>query len=150
MNNKIPPPVVGLTVVLLMWGTSSALAEINFNATWQLPVAILVGLLGFAVSIAGLLAFRRVQTTVNPMNPEEASSLVDFGIFRYSRNPMYLGLLLVLAGFAIWFGNPLNFFWLVFFVLFISRFQIAPEERVLQEKFPEAFADYCARVRRWI
>jgi protein-S-isoprenylcysteine O-methyltransferase Ste14 len=75
---------------------------------------------------------------------------VDSGIYRFTRNPMYLGMLLVLTAGAVYLGNLAAFAVLPVFVVCMNRLQICPEERFMQEKFGEAYRDYTARVRRWI
>ena len=100
--------------------------------------------------LAGVVSFRASRTTINPLKPDEASALVTGGIFRFTRNPMYLGMAFVLFAWATHLGNP----WLVVgplvFALYITRFQIIPEERALLANFGELFVAYKARVRRWL
>jgi len=107
-------------------------------------------LAGFVVAILGVREFRKAGTTVDPRFPEKAESLVTDGIFRYSRNPMYLGLLCVLLGWAVYLANWPAFLFLPVFVAYMNRFQIRPEERHMLRKFGDAFSDYASRVRRWL
>jgi protein-S-isoprenylcysteine O-methyltransferase Ste14 len=116
----------------------------------RLVVALVLVLMGAAVSLAGVVSFRRARTTVNPLKPEKTSSLVCSGIYRVTRNPMYLGFLLVLIGWAVMLGSAFAVFGPVLFVVYISLFQILPEERVLQNLFGDEFTAYRARVRRWL
>ena len=109
-----------------------------------------VALLGGGVSLAGAIGFRRAKTTVNPHRPENTSALVTTGIYRFTRNPMYVGVLLVLVGWAVYLSVPWTFAGPLAFFLYIDRFQIAPEERVLSSMFAEEYADYKATVRRWV
>ena len=102
------------------------------------------------VVIGGVVAFRRAKTTVNPMKPDTASSLVVSGIYRYTRNPMYLGFLLLLMAWAAALSNVLALVSLLAFVLYMNRFQIVPEERMLASRFAQDYAEYRARVRRWL
>ena len=97
-----------------------------------------------------MLSFRRARTTVNPLRPANSSALVTSGIYRHTRNPMYLGMATLLAAWATWLGTPWALFGIVAFVAWITRFQIIPEERVLANLFGADFAAYRARVRRWI
>ena len=147
---KIPPPLVGLCVALLMWLASRTVAPFE----WPLVLRGIAGLsfviVGVGFALAGVRSFARAQTTVNPTKPAATSSLVVTGIYRFTRNPMYLGMLLVLLGWAVYLANAAAFLIVPLFVLYISRFQIVPEERVLSAKFGEAFAAYRARVRRWL
>lgn len=105
---------------------------------------------GVCVALLGVASFRRARTTVNPLKPEKASALVMSGIYRYTRNPMYLGLLLALLGWAFFLSNALAFLSLPAFILYMNRFQIAPEERVLAARFGQEFAAYLSKVRRWL
>ena len=114
------------------------------------PIALVVVALSVAIGAAGMLSFRRARTTINPTTPDAASSLVVTGIYRFTRNPMYLGFFLLLTGWAIYLANIPAFAGPVLFVLYINRFQIAPEERALAAKFGTAFDDYRRRTRRWI
>jgi protein-S-isoprenylcysteine O-methyltransferase Ste14 len=147
---KVPPPLVALAVGVVMWCVSG-LAPIVLLPTWaRIAVASVVALAGGAFSIAGLVAFRRAKTTVNPMKPASATSLVSSGVYRFTRNPMYVGLLLVLVGWAVFLSSAWVLFGPLFFLLYIGRFQIAPEERVLAAKFGAEFDRYRGQVRRWL
>lgn len=106
-------------------------------------------LLGLAIAIVAVAQFRQMSTTINPLHPERASELVANGLFRYSRNPMYLGMLLVLIGLAFYGGRWQGLLGPIVFVVLINRWQIEPEERALEQLFGERFADYCRRVPRW-
>ena len=96
------------------------------------------------------MEFRRGKTTVNPMTPEAASTLVTAGVYRWTRNPMYLGFGVALVGWAVWLANGAAFVPLFLYVLYMNRFQIGPEERALEARFGAAFTDYRKRVRRWL
>ncbi len=111
---------------------------------------LVVFLAGLAIEISAVALFRGADTTVNPMKPRNTARLVNAGIYRFSRNPMYLGVMLVLFSWMLWLGNIVNLAVLVLFVWYITRFQIIPEERVLAELFPDEFDAYRMRVRRWI
>ena len=99
--------------------------------------------------LLGLLAFFRRGTTINPLRPAKASALVTGGIYRITRNPMYVGMAFLLAGWAVWLGALWPFLGPVLFVAYLTRFQILPEERILRGKFAE-FDAYATRVRRWL
>nr|WP_255612533.1 isoprenylcysteine carboxylmethyltransferase family protein [Alcanivorax sp. 1008] len=132
-----------------MWAlTTHSLTGLSGSA--RLIVAVVLVLMGAGVSLAGVVSFRRARTTVNPLKPEKTSSLVCSGIYRVTRNPMYLGFLLVLIGWAVMLGSAFAVLGPVLFVVYISRFQILPEERVLQNLFGDEFTAYQARVRRWL
>ena len=148
---RIPPAAVALVVAAAMWYASS-------NCPLSIPVpfvaraiaaAILV-LLGAGIGIAGIIEFRRARTTVNPIRLDTASALVVSGIYRTSRNPMYLGMLFALFGWATFLSDATAFIVASVFAIYLNRFQIAPEERVLSALFGAEFADYKGRVRRWL
>ena len=147
---KIPPPLVGLAVALLMWLASLAVPGLAWPRAARMILALVTAGLGVGISAAGVRSFARVHTTVNPMKPEGASSLVTTGIFRFTRNPMYVGLLVILIGWAIFLANAASILVLPVFVLYMNRFQIGPEERVLTGIFGADFAAYRSRVRRWL
>lgn len=147
---KVPPPLVGLTFGAAAWGLAQAVPPLPLAPALTTTLAILIALAGAAFDVAGLIAFRRAKTTINPLKPQRTSSLVASGIYRYTRNPMYMGMLLFLVAWAVFLAQPLALLGPVAFVLYITRFQIVPEERVLAGLFGEEFAAYKARVRRWL
>ena len=120
----------------------------EFPASRALALALIAG--GIAVAIAGVVQFRRASTTVNPMTPEASSSLVVSGVYRRTRNPMYLGFLLALAGWAAFLASFAALMVLPLFVAYMNRFQIVPEERALAARFGQQFEDYRRSVRRWL
>ncbi len=153
---KIPPPLVMVISGLLAFFISGRsgtflLEQVNSgdfvgNVLW--PLIFLA--LGIAIAVSGVREFARHNTTINPLNPNQSSSVVNSGIFRLSRNPMYLGMLLVLIAWADYLDNLLGFSGAVFFMLYITRFQILPEERILLDNFGEDFQNYLNSVRRWL
>lgn len=150
----VPPPVVMLVLGLLMWAVSDLpiafLQAGSFARVFPAEVAWGFYLLGAALMTGAIAAFVLAKTTVNPMKPGSASTLLTKGVFACSRNPIYLADLLLLTGWCIALGNVFNLLWLVGFVVYITRFQIIPEELVLVELFGAEYIDYCTRVRRWI
>jgi len=147
---RVPPPAVAALTAALMWLGAWAAPTLGFILPGRPYVAGGVAFTGVIAALLGVASFRRAKTTVNPMNPEAASSLVVSGIYRRTRNPMYLGLLLILLGWAVYLSNALALALVPGFVLYMTLFQIRPEERALASRFGPAFAEYRARVRRWI
>jgi protein-S-isoprenylcysteine O-methyltransferase Ste14 len=147
---KIPPPFVALAIALLMWGTSSAVQAIDVPFALRLGVALLLVIVGQSISISAMVTFRRAKTTMNPIKASAASSLVGGGVYRFTRNPMYLGLLLTLSAWAVFLSNPVALLFLPLFVLYMNRYQIGPEERVLSSLFGAEYAAYKKKVRRWL
>lgn len=149
LDHKIPPPVVALVCAVAMYGLAQCLPQATWMWSGRSGLALVVALCGLACDAAGIWAFRRHRTTVNPLAPGKASAVVQDGIYRYTRNPMYVGMALLLTAWALWLGHPLALLVLPGFVVYLTRFQIQPEERALQTKFGAAYTDYMARVRRW-
>ena len=133
-----------------MWLTGRWLPAFHVNIPASTFLAGALALAGVLVAAAGVIEFRRAQTTVNPMAPEAASTLVTRGVYRFSRNPMYLGFALALLGWAVFLSNAAALLGIVAYVWYLTRFQIVPEERMLEGKFGPAFAAYRSAVRRWL
>ncbi|KLV05115.1 isoprenylcysteine carboxyl methyltransferase [Photobacterium aquae] len=149
MYLRLPPPLVMLLTLAGMYGLASYWPIYQWHFTGQLAVILVLCLLGAVIGLAGVVAFAQVQTTIDPRFPNKTSSLVTFGIYRYSRNPMYLGLLCWLIAACLYFSALSPFLMLVVFVFYMNHFQIAPEEAVLQAMFGEDYTAYCQQVRRW-
>ena len=107
-------------------------------------------LLAGLLDLSSLYLFFKKRTTPNPMKPEFTTGLVTNGLYKISRNPMYLGLLTILIGFAIYLGNLTSFLVLPAFYFVITEMQIKPEERMLEKKFSEEYLAYKNKVRRWL
>jgi protein-S-isoprenylcysteine O-methyltransferase Ste14 len=124
--------------------------SIDIPGVLRHALAAAFALAGGCISLAGVVSFRRAKTTVNPLKPEKASSLVTGGIYKVTRNPMYLGLVLVLLAWAVFLSSAWALAGPVAFVLYMNRFQIEPEERVMGTMFGDNYSEYKARVRRWL
>lgn len=150
MELKIPPVVQMILVAIAMWLVSVLLPSATYKSNGLLWVAGFFITAGLIVLIFGISAFRNASTTVDPRTPEKASSLVINGIYRISRNPMYLGILLLLIGWVFVLGSFLSLIGLPVFVLYINHYQIMPEEQSLGKIFNEEYLAYKKCVRRWI
>jgi protein-S-isoprenylcysteine O-methyltransferase Ste14 len=133
-----------------MWGLRAAAPGLTADYPGRMAIAVVIAALGIAAAAAGVLAFRRARTTVNPLDLEKSTAVVSTGIYRFSRNPMYLGMLLVLVAWAVFLANPVTLAGPSLFVLYVNRFQIRPEERALMQRFGEPYRVYLGRVRRWL
>ena len=147
---KVPPPIVALLVAFAMWCVSRYAGAQAALELVRVPLAIVLAVVGLAFDVSGFVAFRRARTTINPMKPRSASAMVDSGIYRVTRNPMYVGLFFMLLGWAMFLGS-----WWVLpgpfaFAAYICRFQIAPEEDALASLFGADYRSYKSRVRRWL
>ena len=147
---KIPPPAFAVLIAGAMWGISLVAPLLEVSAFIRVAAAATIALAGGGFSLAGVISFRRAKTTVNPMKPETTSSLVCSGVYRLTRNPMYLGALFILVAWAVFLSSAWALLGPVAFVLYINRFQIAPEERALSAMFDTGYSSYRSRVRRWL
>jgi protein-S-isoprenylcysteine O-methyltransferase Ste14 len=147
---RIPPPIVGLIFGGGMWAVAHLTPILNLPRLARLTIALVLAAIGIAVSVGGMVAFRRAHTTVNPLKPETAAALVSTGVYSMTRNPMYLGLTLALCAWAVYLNSMWSLLGPILFALYITRFQIVPEERALDRLFGAPFAAYRQRVRRWL
>jgi protein-S-isoprenylcysteine O-methyltransferase Ste14 len=147
---RVPPPVVAAAAALLMWLIAILFSALDLDLPARYEVAA-VFLAVAAVTVgAALFGFRKAKTTINPMTPEASSALVVHGVYRLTRNPMYLALLAVLLGWAYVVANVAALVMLPLFMLYLNRFQIAPEERALAARFGDHYERYRRSVRRWL
>ncbi|WP_409433997.1 methyltransferase family protein [Litorimonas sp. RW-G-Af-16] len=150
MTNKIPPPILTILTMAAVWGVSRLSLLPTKSLPYQSYIGLSVSVLGLIILLISGMGFKRAKTTVNPFRPQSTSSIVDTGIYAISRNPMYLAMAVVILGYVIGLGQILGLLPLLAFILYITAFQIKPEERALTEKFGAAYTDYKSRVRRWI
>ncbi|MCB1561183.1 MAG: isoprenylcysteine carboxylmethyltransferase family protein [Xanthomonadales bacterium] len=147
---KVPPALLLVAAALAIRGVAALAPWARINLPGRFWIAALLIVVGIAVAALGAIEFGRQRTTVDPMHPEKVSSLVTSGVFGFSRNPMYLGFLLVLLGGVAWTANALSLLPVLAFALYLTRFQIIPEERWMQRQFGDDYDAYRQRVRRWI
>jgi protein-S-isoprenylcysteine O-methyltransferase Ste14 len=146
----VPPVAVAVLIAIAMWCVSS------FGPSLALPVLVRLSITGALVAagagicVAAVVSFRRANTTVNPTRPEATSALVTSGIYRFSRNPMYLGFLLILIGWAAFLSSVPALTGAPLFVLYMNRFQVRPEEKAMSSIFGEEYEAYKTEVRRWL
>lgn len=150
LDLKIPPLLVAAVAASAMLVLSRAMPWLTYDWPWRVASGLALTIVGGAVALAGVLEFRRRRTTVNPTTPGAASTVVSSGVYRRSRNPMYLGFLCALAGLAVYLSNAAAVGMIAFFVAYMNRYQIEPEERALLAKFGPEYAAYMASVRRWL
>ena len=148
LDHKIPPPIITLIFIGLILGSSNFVAVNSFP--FQNFISLATLFIGLGFMFLGVREFKKLQTTVNPLNPEAATSLVTSGVFSVTRNPMYLGMSFILLATSIFSGAWLGLLLIIIFIGYITLFQILPEEKAMQDLFGETFEDYKARVRRWI
>jgi protein-S-isoprenylcysteine O-methyltransferase Ste14 len=147
---RIPPLAVAVLAGGLGWITARLVPTLTFAYFAREELAVTLAVLGITCAVLGVASFRRASTTVNPMTPDATTALVVSGIYRVTRNPMYLGFLLLLLAELVWLANPIAFLVAPAFILYLNRFQIRPEEIALRNRFAAEFQAYTHRVRRWI
>lgn len=150
MKNRIPPPIVLLITAGLMWLVSRSNFAYPVDILYPWIIGLSFAAVGVLIAFFAIREFNAVETTINPLEPASATALVDTGIFTVSRNPMYLGLLLILTGWGIWLGSLTGLAIIIVFVVAITELQIKPEEAALRSLFGDDYENYCQRVRRWI
>ena len=148
MKTKIPPPILALIMIALIYLSSLFIEQATFN--YQGSLSILALILGFACLLPSFKLFAKFKTTITPLKPSNSTALVTEGMYRYSRNPMYLGLLLITIASTIWFGTWLGIIINIVFIFLINFLQIIPEEETLLKIFGEEYGEYKKNVRRWI
>ena len=149
MKIKIPPPIIVFIFAGILFLLNKYLPVGSFNFFGRTGLMYVVVGIGFLLMVISLLQFYRQKTTTNPINPEQASKLVTTGIFKYTRNPMYLAMLLFLIAFALQLGNAFNSLVLTSFVYYMNNFQIKYEEEALLKKFGKEYKLYRKATRRW-
>ena len=147
---RIPPLALTFLVGVGARATAHAIPALRLESVHLAVLAAVFGLLGVACSLLGVVSFRRAHTTLNPMKPAAATTLVVSGIYGFTRNPMYLGFLLLLLGEIAWLGNAAALITAPMLMFYLNHLQIAPEEFALRERFGAEFAAYTARVPRWL
>lgn len=149
MKLKVPPVVVFLVFGVLMYALARFLPVGYFDFFGRAHLMYALFAIAGSIGFISLLQFFRSKTTVDPTAPSKASKLVTSGIYQFSRNPMYLGLLLALLAWGLWLGNAFNVLLAAGFVAYMNAFQIAPEEEALLKMFDKEYRQYCTLVRRW-
>lgn len=147
---KIIPPVQLIICSGLMVSLAFYLPQYHFDLSISLPITALLVLSASLIGLLALYDFHKHQTTFHPHTPEKTTTVVDTGVFAYSRNPMYLCLVLILMALGVYLQNYSSFIIIPLFIWYITRFQIIPEEKTLDKLFPNDYQAYCQKVNRWL
>jgi len=150
LENRLPPPFLTLIVAAAMWGLTFLAPPFALGAALHYALVALFLALGGLYAFPAFIAFGRAKTTIDPVHIDRASTIVTTGIYRFTRNPMYVGLTCLLLGWSAFLASPWTALGPLFFVLYITKFQIAPEERAMEARFGTPYLLYKSRVRRWI
>lgn len=150
LDLKVIPAYQVIIAIVIMKGLTMLLPNLDYSFLYTNQLAILIAVIAIIIGLTAVFNFKSHKTTVNPSTPEKASKVVNSGIFAYSRNPMYLALLLVLIAVAIKLQNSASFIVLPLFLYYITQFQIKPEEKALKKLFNNDYQVYCQKVRRWL
>ena len=145
LDTKIPPPIV--TIIILSIIYLFDLNEYNLNTD---IISIITLFIGLIFIISAVIQFINRKTTVNPTKPHKTSTLVITGAYKITRNPMYLGMLLIIISFALYKALIISLILIPLFIFYINKFQIEPEEFEMRKKFGKEYEDYCKKVDRWI
>ena len=148
LENKIPPLIIVVFFLALIFLLKNFLEVFTFS--YQVYISFFFLCLAASLCLTSIIEFRKHKTTLNPLMPEESTALVTTGIFKFSRNPMYLSLLNLLIAFSIYLGSFLGLIIIPLFVVYINLFQIKPEEKAMLKLYGKEFENYCSNVRRWI
>lgn len=147
---KVPPVALVMIFAFFMYALDKLVPMSTDPTSWHLVIALFLLFFGVWIAVAGVQAFKKAKTTVNPMTPEKSSELVIQGIYQRTRNPMYVGFLCALLGWGLILNNPISLVLCIGFVFYMNKFQIEPEEQALTELFGEQFLQYKAQVKRWL
>ena len=148
IKTKFPPPLVALTFGFLINYTKNIFPKIEIKNEIIFGSFMIIS--GLIIILSAIILFKKYQTTISPLNPSNATKLITDGIYKFSRNPMYLGLLLVLLGISIILNPTGGFILIPLFILYLNLFQIIPEENAMVDLFKDEFLEYKKNVRRWI
>lgn len=147
---KIPPPIVMIIFLVPVYYLDSIGVGAYIQPEIIALLYILPMLAGVTVAAIGIIEFNKKKTTINPHKPQETSALVTSGIYQFTRNPMYVGLSLIFLGVVLKIANLYGFVGVILYMLYLTRFQIAPEERTIEKMFGEEYLTYKKQVRRWL
>ncbi|MCF2909603.1 isoprenylcysteine carboxylmethyltransferase family protein [Pseudoalteromonas sp. DL2-H2.2] len=150
LDTKIPPLVVLLLHMLLSWGLVQVIGYVIVAESFKIGGALVLSAIGIVVALAGVWAFRRHNTSVDPVHVDKASTLVTGGVYHFTRNPMYVGFLCLLIAQNWYLGSPAGSLAVLSFIAYMTRFQIKPEERFLLKTYGQAYRDFLSTTRRWL
>ena len=147
LNTKIPPPLVTVMCIGIIYLFESKIEYSNYDLK---VVGIIFLILGLIIILSAVLKFIKAKTTVDPSRPYKTSNLVKSGIYNITRNPMYLGMLFLIMSYSMYNNNIVGCIVIPIFIFYINKFQIEPEEIEMRRKFGESFENYCKKVNRWL
>ena len=149
MSLKLPPAIMFLIFSGFMFLLAKYLPVGYFDFFGRYLLIKAFVLFAILIAFVALIQFYKARTTIDPSKPTKTTVLITSGVYNYSRNPMYLALLLLLLAWGLWLGNAFNTVLAAGFVAFMNKYQIIPEEKALRKQFGKPYDKYCKFVRRW-
>ena len=147
LNTKIPPPIVTLLSIVVIYFFEDIIQYSHYDLR---AIGVIFLIFGLVIIFLAVLKFIKTKTTVDPTRPEKTSNLVISGVYKLTRNPMYLGMLFLIMAYAIYNNSIFGCIVIPIFIFYINKFQIEPEEIEMRKKFGESFENYCKKVNRWL
>ena len=145
---KIPPPIIVIFLILAVYFSSNL--TIGFDLPFKKTISLLLLFIGLLIIFIPVFQFIKSKTTINPQSFKNVNNLVSSGIFKISRNPMYLGMLIIISSTVVYYFNYFSIFAPFIFYFWINEFQIKREEKKLEEKFGSDYKKYKSKTKRWI
>ena len=147
INKNVHPPILALISIVIAYLLGWAV-PLHFAVSLALMyLGLILIIIGFLLGLGAFLEFRKVHTTLDPHGSDKA--LVTGSVYRFTRNPIYLGFLLVVIGLPLNSGFYSGILVAPFFMVTLNRLVIEREEAYLEEKFKEQYTSYRSKVRRW-
>ena len=147
-KNKIPPTI--LTLLFLVFNYILSFNSLKIEIPYKYFFTTLLLIFGFYIVIRSSRLFAQAKTSIDPLRPFKSTSLITNDIYKYSRNPMYFGYLLIILSSSVYLGNVMSIIIIPLFIFTINFLQIIPEEEVLKDLFGPTYDEYLSKVRRWI
>ena len=147
-KNKIPPTI--LTLLFLVFNYILSFNSLKIEIPYKYFFTTLLLILGLYIIIRSSRLFARAKTSLDPLRPFKSTSLITNDIYKYSRNPMYFGYLLIILGSSAYLGNVISIIIIPLFIFTINFLQIIPEEEALKDLYGPRYDEYLSKVRRWI
>ena len=145
---RFPPPLIYVLGLLAGWLLERKHPLVPLPRNFAIAAGIVLLIAGLALARSGARAIWKANSSIIPMRPTTA--IVSDGVYRFTRNPMYVSMVVIYVGIALLIRAPWAIVLLPAVVIAVDRLVIAKEESYLRGKFGDYYMNYCSRVRRWI